>query len=258
MILQPFTILKQAIRAVPAVKYALGVAGIVSTVAIIKAFGISMQVAVIGFVITLVLMVTLVVFAKMTTTASQHFFTPVLVLMWSFLCLTIITAFFLLSSVFFRWPVDLHNWISPSGQPQLARFRTGNGLKLTAEGDTNVLSLYVPPTIASFNNDKGNQEIGSMVTQTILTWSISSGSVATQWISQGIGSLPSIQRAVTNSARYSTNRTWTLVVSDGPSDASATTSTLFLSKRYWGVSTSSSLTDAQIIALDSELSTNYA
>ena len=262
MNLQPLTIIKQAIRAVPAVKYALGVAGIVAAIAICGAFAIlsrmSLQVVMFGVVIMLVFMATLVVFAKMTTTARQHFIIPALVLTWASLCLTIITAFSLFLSVFFRWPVDLQSWISPSGQPHLARFRTGDGLKLTAEGDTNVLSLYVPPTIASFNNDKGNQEIGSTVTQTVLTWVIGSGNVTTQWISHEIGSLSSGQRAVTQNASYSTERTWALFVSDGTSSTTVTTSVQFLRKRYWGVSAKTSLNDAEIISLSSELATNFS
>src|ERR1043166_1262904 len=89
MNLLPMKILREAIRAVPAVKYALGVAGIIAVVAIVKSFGIGPQFAVFGAIITLVLMVALVVFAKLTTTAPRHFKLPVLVLMWSFLGLTI-------------------------------------------------------------------------------------------------------------------------------------------------------------------------
>src|ERR1017187_2446658 len=102
MNLQPLTIIKQAIRGVPAVKYALGIAGIVAAVAICGAFAIlsrmSLQVVVFGVVIMLVFMATLVVFAKMTTTARQHFIIPALVLTWASLCLTIITAFSLFLS----------------------------------------------------------------------------------------------------------------------------------------------------------------
>src|SRR5687768_9470031 len=89
--LAPFRILREATRAVPAVRYALGVAGIVAVVAIVSAFGIGYRVAFVGALLTFVLMVVLVVFAKLTTTAPPHFLMPVKVLMWSFLVLFIAT-----------------------------------------------------------------------------------------------------------------------------------------------------------------------
>src|SRR5262252_6653820 len=105
----PYRILQEAIRAVPAVKYALGVAGIVSAIAVVMAFGVDLRIAAWGVVVTLVLMVTLVIFAKMTTIAPRYFLIPVMVLTWSFLVLTIATAFLMFSSVFFKYPVDLQN-----------------------------------------------------------------------------------------------------------------------------------------------------
>jgi hypothetical protein len=252
----PLKILREAIRAVPAVKYALGVAGVVSAIAIIRASGMSLPVALFGFIIMLALMIGLLVFAKMTAAPRRVFLAPILVMMWSLLVLMIMMAFSLFLSVFFRWPVDLQGWISPAALP--ARFRVGDGLSVAAEGGTNVLSLYATPTITLFSNDKGNQETGSTVTQTALTWVIGSGTVTTQWISHGIGSLPSGQRSVTDNASYSTDQTWTLFVNDGRSNTTDTTSVLFLRKRYWGASAKASLNDAQIIELSSELATNFS
>jgi hypothetical protein len=111
--LNPYGLLRESIRAVPAVKYALGVAGIVSAIAIVSAFGMDLRIAGFGTIITFALMVVLVVFAKLSTTAPRHFLVPVLLLMWSFLVLTIATAFLLFSSVFFNRPVDLHEWLKP-------------------------------------------------------------------------------------------------------------------------------------------------
>ena len=50
----PMSFLREAIKAVPAVKYALGVGGVVSVIAILGSFGISNRVAVIGFPIILI------------------------------------------------------------------------------------------------------------------------------------------------------------------------------------------------------------
>jgi hypothetical protein len=109
----PIRILREAIRAVPAVKYALGIAGIVSVISIVAALGLDLRIAAFGTVIMIFLMTLLVIFAKLTAVTSRYFLLPVLVLMWSSLILTIATASSLFSSVFFRWPVDLQYWINP-------------------------------------------------------------------------------------------------------------------------------------------------
>lgn len=107
--LTPWTILQAAIKAVPALKYALGVLGIVSAITIIKVFGIDFRVAVFGTIIMVVLMVALVVFAALTKVRSPQVRSAALVLMWSFLVLTILSAAFLFTSAFFDYPKPLSN-----------------------------------------------------------------------------------------------------------------------------------------------------
>jgi len=60
----PGSFLKEAIKAVPAVKYALGVGGIAAVVAIIAGFHLDYRVAVFGTVIVFALMFVLLVFAR--------------------------------------------------------------------------------------------------------------------------------------------------------------------------------------------------
>ncbi len=107
MTLDPLSVLREAIRAVPAVKYALGVAGLLSVVAISKAFGLNAPTATAGGIVTLVLMVALLIFARLTATAPRYFVLPALVFMWSSLVLVLATASLLFLSAFFRWPVDI-------------------------------------------------------------------------------------------------------------------------------------------------------
>ena len=52
MTLNPLAVLREAIRAVPAVKYALGVAGLLSVVAIPTAFGLNAPTAALGAIVT--------------------------------------------------------------------------------------------------------------------------------------------------------------------------------------------------------------
>jgi hypothetical protein len=109
----PIEVLREAVRAVPALRYALGVAGILAAVALVKGFGINAQTAVLGAIGMLALMVALVLFARLTKTAPQHFVTPMLVLMWSMLVITVATAGLLFSSMFFDWPLPLSRLLAP-------------------------------------------------------------------------------------------------------------------------------------------------
>ncbi len=102
-------ILRESVKAVPAMKYALAAAGLLAVVALAGALRLSPQAAVFGGVVTLVLMVALVIFARLTTTASRHFLLPVTIMMWAFLVLTIATAFVLFTSAFFGWPRSLRD-----------------------------------------------------------------------------------------------------------------------------------------------------
>ena len=108
MNLSPIQLLREAIKAVPALKYALGVAGLVAVIAIVGAFRVRPEIAVLGAIATLVLMVALLVFANLTKTAKKHFLFPAMVMMWSFLVLVIAAAGLLFCSTFFNWPMDFH------------------------------------------------------------------------------------------------------------------------------------------------------
>lgn len=110
----PYDILKDAIKAVPAVKYALGVAGVISAVAIVAAFRLDPGVAVLGTVLMLVLMTVLVVFAKLSALKASALFRPAMALTWFSLILLMATSTVMFTSVFFRWPLDLSSWLSAS------------------------------------------------------------------------------------------------------------------------------------------------
>lgn len=110
--LGPIKILREAILSVPAVKYALGIAGIAAALAIIKTFITDLRVAVFGIIIMLLLMAVLFLFAKLVAIAGKDLRIALLVLLWSSLTLTIATAVFLFTSVFFNWPINLRHWVS--------------------------------------------------------------------------------------------------------------------------------------------------
>jgi hypothetical protein len=104
----PLSLLQQAVKAVPAVKYALGIAGLLSVIAIVTGgLKIDLKVAAFGTVVMLVLMTVLVVFAKLASAAQKHFALPLMVFTWFSLVLTMLTAIALFLSVFAGWPLNL-------------------------------------------------------------------------------------------------------------------------------------------------------
>jgi hypothetical protein len=125
----PLQIVRAAIKAVPQVKYAVGVAGIVALIAIITAFRLNPKTVVFGTIIMFGFMVVLLLFAKLTAIAPKHFLLPVLVTMWSFLTLVIASALLLFSAVFFQTPPKFHDWLFGKFDSQVQSTNTtGTGI----------------------------------------------------------------------------------------------------------------------------------
>jgi hypothetical protein len=103
----PWDVFKESLKQLPeAMKWALGIAGIVALIAIVTGgWNVDPKIAVFGTIIMLVLMVVLVIFVRLSQTAAAQFRNIVLVFMWSSLSLTLATAVLLFTSVFFRWPL---------------------------------------------------------------------------------------------------------------------------------------------------------
>jgi hypothetical protein len=107
-------VLQTGVRAVPAVRYAVGVAGVVAAVAIIQGFQIVSSVAVLGTLVMFGFMVLMLVFsylASLTETpdvGAPHPLRPIaLVFAWSAVGLTFVAASLLLSCFFFQKPIPL-------------------------------------------------------------------------------------------------------------------------------------------------------
>jgi hypothetical protein len=108
----PIEILRGATRAVPAVKYALGIGGVIAAVALIYSFKIDPRAAFVGAIIMLVLMAVLVIFARMSTLAAKKLALPALVFTWFTLLLFMAVAIALFTSVFLKKPLDLQSWLT--------------------------------------------------------------------------------------------------------------------------------------------------
>ena len=123
----------------------------------------------------------------------------------------------------------------------------------TVESALNKL-LYVPLTGTLTGGS--TYEIGSTVSQVVLNWTYNKP-VTTQSINNGIGSLLASLRTYTHSGQTITsNRTYTLTGSDGATTINSSTTVSFSYKRYWGTSATTTLTDANILALTREFSSS--
>jgi hypothetical protein len=114
--MNPLTILKDAIRAVPAVRYALGVAGIAAVIAIIAGFQIDYKVAVLGVIIILFLMFILVIFAWFAEHSTD--FRPLaLFLAWVAVLLISATGICIFTGFFWGKPRPLGYYVGETPTP---------------------------------------------------------------------------------------------------------------------------------------------
>jgi hypothetical protein len=114
----PLTILREATRAVPAVKYALGVAGIAAAVAIIAGFHLDYKVAVLGTILMFGLMFCLVVFSWFASHAADSIKPLALFLSWTFVLLVSATSLCMFTSFFFSFPRSLSSYVEGFSRPQ--------------------------------------------------------------------------------------------------------------------------------------------
>lgn len=103
----PWGVLLEAVRAVPAVKYALGVAGVASAAAIAIAFFKSPVAALLATIVMFALMAVLYVFTRLVAAEKQHAKGAGLAMMWLCLGLFFFWSVCLTLSVFFDWPKPL-------------------------------------------------------------------------------------------------------------------------------------------------------
>jgi hypothetical protein len=99
-----FGLLTAAIRAVPAVKFALGVAGVAAALALATSFFGSAIAALVGSVAMVLLMTLLVIFAAISQLGPELARAPALLLTWFVLILTCFSSGLTISSIFFDWP----------------------------------------------------------------------------------------------------------------------------------------------------------
>ncbi|HSY76051.1 MAG TPA: hypothetical protein VK890_04295 [Bacteroidia bacterium] len=101
-------IIKQGIKAVPATRYALGIVGLVASIALIKQIGNSFWLTVSEILVLLVLMALLMIFAGLAQTTKKESKGVMRFIMWPLAVLFVGACILVLTSIFFEWP-QLHS-----------------------------------------------------------------------------------------------------------------------------------------------------
>jgi hypothetical protein len=125
--LAPIPVLRDAIKAVPAVKWALGVGGVLAVVALVYMFKLDARVAFVGLVVLFCFMGVLVVFARASTLRSGAIFWPAMAFTWFALIMFMATTVSLFTSVFFSMPRDLREWLTARPLAPVERASSGSG-----------------------------------------------------------------------------------------------------------------------------------
>lgn len=118
MPIPPIIYLREAIKAIPGMEYALGVIGIVSVIVIIKGFGIDYRAAIFGPIIVIAFMFILVIFVRFALVdpsksvfgLNVHFIG--LSLAWIITAVFSFVLFMLVTIFFFSWPHSAKSYLT--------------------------------------------------------------------------------------------------------------------------------------------------
>lgn len=105
-------IIREAIKSVPSLKYAFGVLAIVSIVAIISATQLDYRIALFGAIFVLLMSVIVLLFSRLSSLEGGHFKIPAIFFLWFSLTITIVLSCLLISSIFFKQPLDLSFYLT--------------------------------------------------------------------------------------------------------------------------------------------------
>ena len=114
--------------------------------------------------------------------------------------------------------------------------------------------LYVSPIITSFSLSVGTVEIGSTITTVTANWSFNKAMSTATLTDTTI--LPTDTSHIFSGLTLTSNKTYTLSCGDGKNTATSSRTITFSNKRYWGVSSNTSLSNSDILALTSEFASS--
>lgn len=103
----PIQVLEATTKKLPSMRYAQGVAGLFSVVAIAALLRLSLSTALIGSVLILPIMFALLLFSRIASQKnSKALLMPALALTWGYVTIILVGTILLISSFLFEWPVD--------------------------------------------------------------------------------------------------------------------------------------------------------
>lgn len=158
MSIAPHRILHEAIAAVPAVRYAAGVAGIAASIAIVASFKLGPAVAVLGVVVTLGLMAALVAFARVAGQSSDGAADTGgavrragVVMVWVFTLLICATGVMVFTVTFFGTPRTWEELVGPGLAQQGSLAGDGDSVRVVGkvDGDGHLLDHAVDSRVRS-------------------------------------------------------------------------------------------------------------
>lgn len=118
--------------------------------------------------------------------------------------------------------------------------------------------LYTPISISGFSNNHSTNEKGQTITSLTFNWTLNKTPTSQKLNEETLSN--SVRTHTLSSLSITNNTTYTLKVSDGKTEKTASTSVNFLNKAYWGVaSASDNIDNAFVLGLsDSALTSSRA
>jgi len=109
-------LLQSAIKAVPATKYALGVAGVAAAAFLVSVmFGMDLRKGSLAVLVMFILMAALI---GLAAAAKDPVIRPAAVsLMYAYILMAVVVPGLLILCVFARWPIDLSHWLKGDREP---------------------------------------------------------------------------------------------------------------------------------------------
>ncbi len=174
MSLNPLPLIKAAIKAVPAVKYALGLAGIVAVLYIILTFRIDPSITLWGTLCIFFLMFVLLLFAKISENSPKFFNGPGKMVIYAVSFLFVLALTFLLTTTFFKWPQELRSILQRSKVDVVVflKYKDNQQIELPKDGSIAISLNKRPPIKKELENGKitlYDLEIGDVLSFTLNT-----------------------------------------------------------------------------------------
>jgi hypothetical protein len=132
----PKETLNIAVKQVPAIRYAIGVAGIAGVIAIILSWGLNPIIIVVGLPMMIFLMMALVLFVQFSDRIGEHARLPIVILVWAAVFYIISAPVLCIVIVFTQKPTHLYEFLTLSPKPII--------VNSTIPSQTNLIPIKPP------------------------------------------------------------------------------------------------------------------